>query len=104
MSVQLNNRLRTIYENYPQNCDFGDLSFEYDQRLITRLPIYCLNNKILERFKVSSIRRSFDNLNYGINPRNSDFHYLPFDYDQKLITRLQIYNINDNIIERLNNI
>ena len=52
--------------------------------------------------KVSLIERSFDNLKCGSNPQNADFDDLPFEYDQMLITRQQIYCINDNIIERLN--
>ena len=33
--------------------DFGDLPFEYEQRLFTKLPIYSLTNNIVESFKVS---------------------------------------------------
>ena len=40
---------------------------------------------------------------YVSNPQNSGFYDLPFDGDERLITRRQIYRINDNIKERLNN-
>ena len=40
---------------------------------------------------------------YESNARNSDFDVLPFDGNQRLITRQLIYFINDDIIERLNN-
>ena len=71
--------------------------------LIAIIPIDHLNGNILERFKVGSIKRSFDNLKCGSNPQNADFGDLPFDYDQRLITRRLLYCINDNIIEMLNN-
>ena len=40
---------------------------------------------------------------YEINPRNYDFIDLPFDSEQRLITGLQIYCVNDDIVFRLNN-
>ena len=40
---------------------------------------------------------------YKSNPQNSDFDDLPFDGDERLITRWQINRINDDVIERLNN-
>ena len=40
---------------------------------------------------------------YVSNPQNSDFNDLTFDGDQRLITGRQIYFVNDDIVERLNN-
>ena len=40
---------------------------------------------------------------YVSNPRNDNFNDLLFDGHQCLITRQQIYGVNYNIIERLNN-
>ena len=40
---------------------------------------------------------------YKSNPQNSNFNDLPFDGDERLITKRQIYHINDNIAETLNN-
>ena len=40
---------------------------------------------------------------YKSNPSNSDIYYLPFDGDERLVTRWQIYRIKDDIIEGLNN-
>ena len=37
------------------------------------------------------------------NPRNTDFDGFHFDGDERLITRQQIYRINDDIVKRLNN-
>ena len=37
------------------------------------------------------------------NDQNFDFDDLPFDNDERLTTRQQIYHINDDIVERLNN-
>ena len=37
------------------------------------------------------------------NPLNGSFYDLTFDGGKRLITILQIYCINDNILERLNN-
>ena len=88
------------YGSYPQNADFDDLPFEYDQRLFTKQPI---DDKIIEMLKVSLIKSSFDNLKCVSNPQNDDFNDLPFDFDQSLITRRPIYRINDNILERLKN-
>ena len=39
----------------------------------------------------------------GSNPQISDFDDLPFDGDQRLITRWRIYRIHNNIVEMLNN-
>ena len=41
---------------------------------------------------------------YVSNNLNSDFHDLPFDDDQSLITRQRIYCTNDDIVERLNTV
>ena len=40
---------------------------------------------------------------YNNSPRNSDFNDLPFDVDERLISRRKVYRINDDIIERFNN-
>ena len=40
---------------------------------------------------------------YESNPINADFDDLPFDCDERLITRRRIYCMNDDIVERLNN-
>ena len=45
-----------------------------------------------------------DNWMHEGNPRNPDFYYFHFDGDERLITRQQIYHINDDIVERLNNV
>ena len=49
----------------------------------------------------SPIKQSFDNWMYESNPPNSDFDSLPFDGDEILITRRQIYCLNYDIIEKL---
>ena len=40
---------------------------------------------------------------YVINPWNSNWYDLPLDGDQRLVARIRIYFINDDIVERLNN-
>ena len=40
---------------------------------------------------------------YESNPLNVNVDDLPFDGDEMLITRQQLYRINDNIMLRLNN-
>ena len=40
---------------------------------------------------------------YEINPQISDFVYLHFDGDQRLIFGRNIYRLNDDIIFRLKN-
>ena len=67
------------YGSYPQNADFGDLPIEYEERLLKKWPIDCLTDNILESLKVSSIKRSFYNRIYKINPQYANFDYLPFD-------------------------
>ena len=44
----------------------------------------------------------FDNRIYESNPQNYDFDDLPFDDDEMLIPRWQIYRINDDILFKLN--
>ena len=63
----------------------------------------CLTDNILEKLNISSIKRSFENLMYESNPQNYNFNDLPFDGDERLITRLQIYCLNDIVVEMLNN-
>ena len=40
---------------------------------------------------------------YEINPWNANLYDFAFDGDKMLISRQQIYCINDDIIKRLNN-
>ena len=40
---------------------------------------------------------------YEGNPRNADFDDLTFDGDQRLIYGWQIYRVNEDIVERLDN-
>ena len=49
------------------------------------------------------MKRLFDKSMCVSNHQNADFDDLTFDGDQRLITRKQIYCINDDILERLNN-
>ena len=72
-------------------------------KVCSKIPIDRLNNNIVEMLKVSSIKRSFHNRIYEINPQNADFGDLPFDGDHMLIAKLLIYRINNAIIFRLNN-
>ena len=91
------------YDSYPRNADMNESPIEYEQQLFTKQLIYHLKYNILERLKVSSIKRSFDNIMYKSNSWNADLVDLPFDNDKKLISEYQIYNVNDDIIFRLNN-
>ena len=45
------------YGSYPRNTDFDNLPIEYEQRLFTKQTIDSLTDIILERLKVSMIRR-----------------------------------------------
>ena len=40
---------------------------------------------------------------YVSNPRKADFYDLHFDCDQRFIYGYQMYSVNDDIVERLNN-
>ena len=71
--------------------------------MLTKQLIYSLTNNIVERLEVSSIERSFDNIIYESKPLNANFDDLPFDGDEILIARLQIYDVNYDIVFRLNN-
>ena len=51
--------------------------------------------------EVSLMERLFDNRIYESNLQNAYFGALPFDGDQSLLTRWQIYCINDDIVFRL---
>ena len=86
------------YGSCPQSANLDDFPFEYYQRLITRQTIGHSNDNIVERLKVSLIKQLFENWKCGINPQNSNFGDLPFDYYQILITRQRIDHTNDNII------
>ena len=73
------------------------------KKLFTELPIYGITNNIRERLKVILTKRSFDNIMNGNNTQNSDFGYLPFDCDERLITIQWIYRINDDVLFMFNN-
>ena len=101
-------KIKLSFENIkygisPQNYYFYDLPIEYKQRLPTKRPIDCLNDKIVESLKVNTIKILLDIRIYKSSPGNADFDDLPFDGDERLITRRQLYHINDNIIFRLVN-
>ena len=66
--------------------------------MFTWQTIYCLTENELERLKVSPIKQSLDNKIYESNHRNTDFNDLPFDGDERLIARQQLYRIKDNIL------
>ena len=51
----------------------------------------------------SLIEQSFYNRMYESNPRNDDFDGLPFDGDERLINRRQLYPLHANIVFSLNN-
>ena len=79
------------------------MPIEYEQKFFTKKLIYSLTNNIVERLEVSSIERSFDNIIYESKPLNANFDDLPFDGYEILIARLQIYDVNYDIVFRLNN-
>ena len=45
---------KRIYESNPQNSDFDDLSFDGDERLITRRKIYRINDDVVFSLKNGS--------------------------------------------------
>ena len=45
----------------------------------------------------------FDNILYKSNPLNTNFDDLPFDGDERLISRWWIYHTHNDIVESLNN-
>ena len=53
--------------------------------------------------KVSLIGLWFDKRIYESSPQNANFYDLPFDDDERLITRKRIYSIYADIVFRLNN-
>ena len=53
--------------------------------------------------KVSSIELLFDKWMYVSNPRNDNFDDLTFYCEKSLITGRQIYSVNDDNLESLNN-
>ena len=89
-----------ISGSYPQNDDFDDLTIENKQRLFTERPIYCLTDNNVEMLKVSLIKRWLDNIRHKSNPQNADFDDLPFDGNERLIVRLRLYHIEDNVVFR----
>ena len=63
--------------------------------------MYPLTNNVVERLKVSSIQKLFDNRIYESNHQNDDSDDLPFDGYERLITRQRLYCIHDNIVFKL---
>ena len=90
------------YGIYPWDAEFNDLPIGYEQRLFTKKQTDRLNDNIVEKFKVILTKIVFDNRIYESNPQNYDFDDLPFDDDEMLIPRWQIYRINDDILFKLN--
>ena len=88
------------YGSYYRNDDFNDSPIEYEQRLFTKKPIDSFTNNSVEIFKVGSIKRLLDNRIYESNHWNSDFDYLPFDGDERLLARITLYHIHDDIVFR----
>ena len=64
---------------------------------LTKQPIDCLTDNIVERLMFSSIKGLFDNGMYEINPPNTSFYELNFDHWMKHISRKK------NIVEGFNN-
>ena len=54
--------------------------------------MYHSTSNIIERLKASLIKQSYDNIIYESNFQNNDLDYLPFDGDERLITRRQYYD------------
>ena len=81
------------YVSYPKNTDFNDLPIGYKQRLFIEWAIDHLTDNITERLKVSSIVRSLVNRRYKSNLQNDNFDDLPFDVDERLISRRKLYHI-----------
>ena len=88
----------TKYYSYPQNSDFNDFPIEYQYRLFSGQTIYHLADNEVEILEVGPIMRSLDKIRYKFNPWYSDFNYLPFDGDERLIARRKLYHINDHIV------
>ena len=61
-------------------------------------PIYRLTDNKVKGLKVGFIEQSLNNRRYEINPQNENFDDLPFDGDERLIARRQLYCINDNML------
>ena len=51
-----------MYEINPQNSDFDDLTFDGDERLITRWRIFFINDDIVLRLNNGSIDDIYTNL------------------------------------------
>ena len=79
------------YGSYHQNANFYDLPIEYKQSFSTKRPIYHLTNNITETLKVSPIKKSLDNRIYKSNTRDAYSDDLPFDGDERLISRWRLY-------------
>ena len=84
-------------------CRFWWLDFEYEQKLFKKKPTDHLNDNKVETLKVCLIKLFFDKWMYVSNPQNSDFGDLTFYVYQRLIVGRQIYSVNDDIVERLEN-
>ena len=61
-----------------------------------------LTDNTVENSKVSLTKQYCDNRMYVINPRNFNIDDLSSYGDQRLITRQQIYHVDDDISERFN--
>ena len=53
-----------MYESNPWNADFDDLSFDGNERFITRQWIYRINDDIIERLNNGSIFDIYTNIMY----------------------------------------
>ena len=62
-----------------------------------------LADNSVEKLKVISIELLLDNGTYNINNINDNFDDLPFDGNERFISRQQLYRINDDIVFRLIN-
>ena len=67
------------------------MPIKYKQRLFTKQPIDSLTNNSLKMLKVSLIKQSLDNRIYKSSYQNYDFNDLPFDGDERMIARRQLY-------------
>ena len=63
-----------------------------------------LADNSVEKLKVISIELLLDNGTYNINNINENFDDLPFDGNERFISRQQLYRINDDIVFRLINV
>ena len=85
------------YGSYTQDPDVNDLPIEYKQRVFTEQIIIFLDDKKIERLKVSSIEWSLDNIRYKSNNWNTNFNDIPVDGDERLTEIWRLYR-KSNII------